>query len=134
MPSSKRRTLPSDAPYRTGRAIFPHPALRFVFHGTLFGGDIAQVLAKWCLRQGMEGESPFESLPGERTSLGATVQPLEECADAEVIEVAQLGRVESDAEVVEVAEKSGTCTLPEPVELHAISCGFDPIGECRDAP
>ncbi|MDX2050751.1 MAG: hypothetical protein SFV15_00050, partial [Polyangiaceae bacterium] len=45
--SSKHRVLPPGAPYRTGLANFPHPALRFVFIGIAFGGNIAQVLAKW---------------------------------------------------------------------------------------
>ena len=64
---------------------------------------------------------PPEFLPIERGLLTPSIEPLEECADADKPEVRQPGLIEADPEIVKVTAESRSCIDPELLQRFSVS-------------
>src|SRR5690606_31883246 len=122
------------APHRTGLAIFPHPALRFVVPlGTVVTCNIYQFSGGGWLREGLILQASHETLFGKAPLLAAPIEPLEQGLGGDPVEVGELRLVEGDAKVLIVTSELGGCPVPERGEFLAITPGLDPMLERHHA-
>src|ERR1700722_6925582 len=127
-PSSKQRSLPTSAPYRTGRAQFTHPALQFVFiFSTESVGDVQKHCPGDRLRKWVEHQSLCETLPGKGSFLASAVEPLEGQICAGVVVVTQFGKVEAHSVVVIVSSEFCRSQIPEYIQFLAVSLELAPL-------